>query len=84
MARKKEKRRKELTDKEMERIDFVQNATFEYLKSLLPPAKADKLEWDLDMLMYIIESAGEVLEEKGLCAEEEFYPYRDEDEEYED
>jgi hypothetical protein len=71
---------KELTDKEVERIDFIQNETFEYLKRLLPEDKAAKLEWDVDMLTYIIESAEEVLEERGLCTPEEFYPYRDGDE----
>lgn len=66
----------ELTDKQIERQDFVDNVTFEYINSLVP---SDKLiEWDIDCIAQVRDAVWEVLKPKNICTEQEFYPYIEE------
>ncbi len=66
----------ELTKKQLERQDFVDNEVFDLIKKLIPADKAKKLQWDIEMI-------GEVrdmiriyaVNHKKLMSEQEFYPY---------
>ena len=65
----------ELTDKEMDRIDRVQNLTYDYINKMLPRGKS--VEFDLDTIDDVIEAVWDAIKDKGICTEMEFYPYRE-------
>jgi hypothetical protein len=64
---------KELTDAEVERIDDIQNAAFEFVNSILP--RGAQVDWDIEMLDGILETVWEHIEDRGICTEREFYPF---------
>ena len=67
----------ELTDAEVERIDLLHNATHEYLTRILA---GKYTKWDADLIDCVAEAVWEQVYDKGWMTYEEFYPYRDEDE----
>ncbi len=66
----------ELTDKQIERQDFVDNATFDFINSLIPNDK--QIEWDIDSIAQVRDAVWEVLKHRNLCTEQEFYPFFEE------
>lgn len=62
----------ELSDKQIERQDFVDNATFNFINSLIPNDK--QIEWDIDSIAQVRDAVWEVLKHKNFCTEQEFYP----------
>ena len=65
----------ELTDKEMDRIDHIQQLTYDYILEMLPDGKA--VEYDLDMIDDVIEAVWGAIKDREICTEMEFYPYRE-------
>jgi hypothetical protein len=65
----------ELTDKEMDRIDHIQQLTYDYILKMLPDGKA--VEYDLDMIDDVIEAVWGAIKDREICTEMEFYPYRE-------
>lgn len=64
---------RELTKKQTERQDFVDNQIFELLQSVIPTSK--KLEWDIEMIASVREAIQEqIVDNKKLMKEFEFYP----------
>ncbi len=66
----------ELTDQQLERQDFVDNATFDYINSLIPNDK--EIEWDIDSIAQVRDKVWDVLKYRNICTEQEFYPYIEE------
>lgn len=66
----------ELTDKQIERQDFVDNATFDFIKSLIPNGK--QIEWDIDCIAQVRDKVWDVLKHRKICTEQEFYPFIEE------
>ncbi len=65
----------ELTKKQLERQDFVDNAIFDLIKELIPEDKAENLQWDIEMIAEVREEIENfVVGRKNLISEEEFYP----------
>ena len=62
----------ELTDKQIERQDFVDNAIFELINELIPSEK--KMEWNIEMVGEIRDTIQSQLIKNGFCTETEFYP----------
>lgn len=65
----------ELTDEEMDRIDHIQNLTHKYINDMLPGGR--EIGWDLDLIDRVIEAVWKEIEDKNVCTEMEFYPYRE-------
>lgn len=65
----------ELTEKEMERIDTVHEEVFNFINRILPNGK--KVKWDLDLIISVAEAVWRCLEDRNICTEMEFYPYRE-------
>ena len=65
----------ELTDGEMDRIDRIQNLTYRYINDMLPDGR--EIGWDLDLIDRVIEAVWKEIEDKNVCTEMEFYPYRE-------
>lgn len=63
----------ELSNKQIERQDFVDNATFEFINSLIPKDK--QIDWDIDSIAIVRDAVRRVLEAKQVCTEQEFYPF---------
>lgn len=63
----------ELTQKQIERQDFVDNSIFELLQNLNPTD--NKMEWDIDFIGEIRDLIASRFDEMGICSEKEFYPY---------
>ena len=66
---------RELTDEEMDRIDHVQQLTYEYINKMLPDGK--EVEYDLEMIDDVIEAVWGAIKDREICTEMEFYPYRE-------
>ena len=62
----------ELTDKQIERQDFVDNAIFELINELIPSEK--KMEWNIEMVGEIRDTIQSQLIKNGFCTKAEFYP----------
>ena len=75
---------REMTDKETERLDKIHNLTYEFLQNLIPgggKAKGGTDDaWDRDLIDDVLETVWNGIKDKGICTENEFYPYRDDDE----
>lgn len=74
----------ELTDAEVERIDYIQGMTHDFIAKLIPDKRKrqemlDSCNYDLDAIDAVLTTVWEHIEDKGLCSEQEFYPYREED-----
>jgi hypothetical protein len=68
----------ELTKKELERQDFVDNKIHELLVELNPNKESDKesdKDWDIDVIGSIREVIRRLFVTKSICADHEFYPY---------
>jgi hypothetical protein len=65
---------KELTKKEIERQDFVDNKIFELINELIP--NKQKLDWDIEMIGEVRDVISSwVVDRYELCGEQEFYAY---------
>lgn len=62
-----------LTEKQINRQDFVDNATYDFIKSLIPNDK--RIDWDIESIALVRDAVCKVLETKRICAEQEFYPF---------
>ncbi len=63
----------ELTQKQMERQDLVDNAIFKLLQNLNPSGK--EIDWDIDIIAEIRDSVKAWFEDNDIRTEEEFYPF---------
>ncbi|MCL2327109.1 MAG: hypothetical protein FWC39_01210 [Bacteroidetes bacterium] len=63
----------ELTKKQIERQDFVDNAIFDLLETLNPTKK--QLDWDIEMISAIRDMISDYFDDIEICKEQEFYPY---------
>jgi len=66
----------ELTKKQIERQDFVDNAIFDLLETLNPTSK--QLDWDIEVIGEIRDKICDYFIDTDICKEQEFYPYIDE------
>jgi hypothetical protein len=66
----------ELTKKQIERQDFVDNAIYELLLSINPTDK--NFDWDIEMIGDIRDVIQDYIIQKTNCSEQEFYPYIEE------
>ena len=66
----------ELTNAQIERQDFVDNAIFELLRELQPAAK--DIDWDIEKIAEVRDSIAALFEQNGICTENDFYPYIEE------
>ena len=64
---------RELTRKEIQRQDFVDNAIFELMNELISNKKT--IDWDIEMIAGVREEIRIALEKRGIMEEREFYPY---------
>ena len=65
---------KELTDKQIDRQDFVDNAIFNLIQSLNTTDKA--INWDIEMIGGIRDVITEwMIERLKITDEQKFYPY---------
>ena len=67
----------EMSDRECDRIDFVENEIYDLVNRLLPEGR--EVAWDLDMILNIKDAIWDNIEDKNVCTEQEFFPYRDVD-----
>lgn len=63
----------ELTEQQIKRQDFVDNAIFELINELFPSDK--EVEWDIDVIGEIRDAIQSQFVTRGFCTEQEFYPY---------
>ena len=66
----------ELTEQQIERQDFVDNAIYDLINELIPSDK--EMEWDIEVIGEVRDAIQAQLVERGLCTEQEFYPYIEE------
>jgi len=66
----------ELTKKQIERQDFVDNSILELLQILNPTNK--NFDWDIEMIADIRNKIQYYITVKTNCSEQDFYPYIDE------
>lgn len=66
----------ELSRKQIERQDFVDNLIYELLCALNPTEKY--FDWDIEMIADIRDEIQHHLTNKTKCSEECFYPYIEE------
>jgi hypothetical protein len=65
---------KELTDKQIQRQDFVDNAIFDLIQSLNTTDKA--INWNIEMIGEIRDVIAEWMTERlNITDEQNFYPY---------
>ncbi len=63
----------ELTKKQIERQDFVDNSIFELFQTLNPTERC--FDWDIEMIGDIRDTIQYYIVKKTNCKEQEFYPY---------
>ena len=64
----------ELTDEEIKRQDFVDNAIFDMIRALNPTNK--EIEWDIEMIGEVRDEISEwIVSRLKLCPEQKFYPF---------
>lgn len=66
----------ELTKEQIERQDFVDNATFNFINSIIP--NENQIEWDIDSIAQVREKVWDVIKFRNICSEQEFYPFIEE------
>ena len=65
---------RQLTDAEITRQDFVDNAIFEMINSVNPTQK--EIEWDIEFIGELRDKINFWLtKELEVCSEQEFYPF---------
>ena len=62
----------ELTDKQLQRQDFVDNAIFSLIQQLNPTSQA--IDWDIEMIGNVRDTIVTELQEKLKTTEFEIYP----------
>lgn len=65
-----------LTDQQITRQDFVDNAIYDFINELIPSYK--ELDWNIDVIGEVRDAIQAQLVNRGLCTEQEFYPYIEE------
>ena len=63
----------ELTEKQLDRQDFMDNATSDFINSLIPNGKL--INWDIESIGQVRDAVCNVLVVKQFCSEQDFYPY---------
>lgn len=66
----------ELTKQQIKRQDFVDNTIFDLINELIPSGK--EMGWDIEAVGEIRDAIQSQLVNRGLCTEQEFYPYIEE------
>jgi hypothetical protein len=66
----------ELTYRQIERQDFVDNAVFELLQTVIPNGK--KLDWDIEIIADVRDMIRMHFVGKKFCTGQELYPYIEE------
>lgn len=61
-----------LTQKQIQRQDFVDNQIFELLQKLLPPSK--RIDWDIEAIGAIRDAIGKQIISRKFMNETQFYP----------
>ncbi len=64
---------KELTDQQIARQDYVDNAIYDLINELIPSDK--ELDWDIEIIGKVRDTVQALLVERGTCTEQAFYPY---------
>jgi len=65
---------KELTDKQIERQDFFDNAIYQLIQSVNPTDK--EIEWDIEMIGEVRDVTRKwMVERLKITDEQDFYPY---------
>jgi hypothetical protein len=68
---------KELTDKQIDRQDFVDNAIFQLVQTVNPTDK--KIKWDIEMIGEVRDVIRQwIVERMKIADEQTFYPYIEE------
>ena len=62
----------ELTDEQIERQDFVDNAIFSLLNDI-NPSKAE-LDWDIELIGNVRDCIQKEFEERNICSARDLYP----------
>ena len=62
----------ELTEQQIDRQDFVDNAIFNLINELVP--SDNEMGWDIEAIGEIRDAIQSQLVTKGFCSEQEFYP----------
>ena len=65
-----------LTDQQISRQDFVDNAIHDLINELIPSDK--EMEWDIEVIGEVRDVIQAMLIGRGICTEQEFYPYIEE------
>ena len=63
----------ELNNEQISRQDFVDNKIFALLNDLIPSDK--QFNWDINAIGQVRDTICNVLTDKQICTEQEFYPY---------
>ena len=66
----------ELTDQQITRQDFVDNVIYNLINELIPSDK--EMVWDINAIGEVRDAIQAILVGRGLCTEQEFYPYIEE------
>ena len=66
-------RNMELSEKQINRQDFVDNATMEFINAVIPNDR--QLDWDIESIAIVRDAVCQLLVEKQVCTEQEFYPF---------
>ena len=66
----------ELTKEQIERQDFVDNATFNFINSIIP--NENQIQWDIDSIAQVREKVWDVIKFRNICSEQDFYPFIEE------
>jgi hypothetical protein len=66
----------ELTDQQISRQDFVDNAIHDLINELIP--SDNEMEWDIEVIGEVRDVIQAMLVGRGICTEQEFYPYIEE------
>ena len=65
-----------LSEQQLQRQDFVDNAIHKMINELIPNEK--QLDWDIERIAQVRDSISQVVAKKGICTEQEFYPFIEE------
>lgn len=65
-----------LTKEQIERQDFVDNATFNFINSIIP--NENQIQWNIDSIAQVREKVWDVIKFRNICSEQEFYPFIEE------
>ncbi len=64
---------KTLTDKQLQRQDFVDNAVFDLIQQVNPTKK--KIKWNIEFIAYVRDSLESLFVERmKICDKQKFYP----------